>query len=249
MKRLLSGLLLLALVWAASGVALAAGAEPHAILDRAIQALGGAERLAKVQAVSWTGQGTITVEDVESPITVRVAAQGLDHYRQEFEAEFGGNKVRGRLLVAGDKGSREFGGDKTVLDQTALGNEKRNAYLSLLPITLLPLKGKEYRLELLAGEKIDDKPAVGLKVTPPDGRPFRLYFDPENGLPMKLSARVVGFNGEESTEETTFSDYQEIAGLRKATRVLSRRNGEKFLDLRISDFKMPEQLDPKTFTE
>lgn len=250
MKRWIGGLLSLALLCVATvAVHAADAADPNAILDKAIQALGGMEKLEKVKAASWTGKGTLTRDGAENPVTLRVITQGLDHRRQEFEADFGGNKVQGKMLLSGDKGSREFAGNKMDLDNEALAAEKRTAYLAMLPVTILPLKGKEYKLEALTGEKINDKPAVGLKITPPDGKEFRLYFDPESGLPIKLIAKVTGFEGEATAEETTFGEYQEMAGIKKATQVVSRRDGEPFLSLQISDFKTLDQVDPKTFTE
>src|SRR5947209_4749634 len=38
-------------------------AEARAVLDRAIKALGGADKLAGLGAVTWKGKGTITVRD------------------------------------------------------------------------------------------------------------------------------------------------------------------------------------------
>ena len=46
----------------------------------------------------------------------------------------------------------------------------------------MPLKGKEFKVEALGEESAGGKPAVGVKVTPPDGKEFRLYFDKESGL-------------------------------------------------------------------
>ena len=250
MKRWFGGLLSLALLCgAAAAVRAADAADANAILDKAIQAMGGAEKLGKVKAVSWTSKGTLSIQGGENPVTFHVVGQGVDHRRQEFEGELGGNKVEGKFLLAGDKGSREFAGQKMDLDANGLADEKRHAYLALLPVTLVPLKGKEYKLEALAGEKINDKPAVGLKVTPPDGKEFRLYFDSESGLPIKLAAKVAGFDGQETAEETTFSEYQEAGGIKYATKQVSRRDGEPFLSLQVSEFKTLDQVDPKTFTE
>ena len=72
---------------------------PNAVLDRAIQALGGEEKLGKVKAASWTVKGTITFNGTDNPFTGRSVVQGLDHFRQEFEGEFGGSAVIGDCTV------------------------------------------------------------------------------------------------------------------------------------------------------
>jgi hypothetical protein len=135
------------------------------------------------------------------------------------------------------------------MDKDALANEKRNAYLQAAPVTLLPLKDKAFKIESAKEEKVDGKPADAIKVTGPDGKDFTLYFDKESGLPVKLVAKVAGFMGDEATQETTYSDYKEFGGIKKATKIQVKRGGEKFLEQQISDFKVLDKVDAKTFTE
>jgi hypothetical protein len=40
-----------------------------------------------------------------------------------------------------------------------------------------------------------------------------------------------------------------FGGIKKATKVEARRDGEKFLEQEITDFKPVEKVDPKTFPE
>jgi hypothetical protein len=86
-------------------------------------------------------------------------------------------------------------------------------------------------------------------VTGPDAKEFNLYFDAATRLPVRLVARVVGFNGDEYTQETTFSDYRPIDGIQVATKLVSKRDGEKFQDFQITEFKVMDPVDPKTFAE
>src|SRR5256885_15136516 len=80
-----------------------------ATLDKAIQALGGEEKLGKIKGMSWTSKGTISFNGSDNAITTKTVIQGLDHSRQEFTGEFGGNPVKGVTVLAGDKGARDFG--------------------------------------------------------------------------------------------------------------------------------------------
>jgi hypothetical protein len=86
-------------------------------------------------------------------------------------------------------------------------------------------------------------------VTPADGKEFTLAFDKESGLPVKLVARVVGFQGNEYTQETTYKDYKDLDGIKKATKIESKRDGEKFREEEITEFKILGKVDPKTFAE
>jgi hypothetical protein len=175
--------------------------------------------------------------------------QGLDHLRSEFEGEFGGMKVKGITVLAGDKGWRKFGDMDQDMDQDAVANEKRSLYLQVVPITLVPLKGPSFKVQALGEEKVAGKPAVGLKVTGPDGKDFKLYFDKETGLPAKLVAKVVGFMGEEFMQETTYGNYKDFDGIRRATRILSKRDGMPFIEQEVTDFRALQKVDPKTFAQ
>jgi hypothetical protein len=118
-----------------------------------------------------------------------------------------------------------------------------------LIVAIHPLKGKGFKVEAAGTEKVGDKPAAVLKVTGPDGKDFKIYFDQESGLPVKQVAKVIGFMGEEFTQETSYAGYKDFGGIKKATKVEGKRDGEKFIEQEITDFKPVEKVDPKTFTE
>jgi hypothetical protein len=249
MQRFIGAALAAALV---IGIALPARADDNdakAIIDKAIKALGGEEKLAKLKAYSWKAKGAITFGGNDNEFTSQATVQGLDHFRSEFDGDFGGNKVKGVTVLAGDKGWRIFADNKMELEKEALANEKRALYLQVVPATILPLKEKGFKVEAAGEEKVGDKPALVVKATGPDDKTFTLYFDKESGLPVKLKAKVVGFNGDEFTQETTFADYKEFDGVKKATKVESKRDGEKFLGSQVTEFKILEKVDPKTFEE
>jgi hypothetical protein len=251
MRRFLGAVVVTALILSAGGRARAEDAkDTKAILDKAIKALGGEEKLGKVKAATWKSKGTITFGDNENAFTSEATLQGLDHLRQSFEGEFGGNKIMGVTVLAGDKGWRKFGDMGGEMDKDALANEKRSVYLQVIPMTIVPLKEKDFKVEAAAEEKVDGKPAVGLKITGPDKKDFTLYFDKESGLPVKMVVpKVTGFMGEEFTQETTFSDYKDFQGIKKATKVVNKRDGKDFLKVEITDFKVLDKVDPKTFNE
>ena len=77
---------------------------------------------------------------------------------------------------------------------------------------------------------------------------FTLFFDKENGLPVKMLAKVVFFN-EEFTQETTFANYKEFGKIKKATKIENKRDGEKFQELEVTEFKVLDKVDPKLFEE
>jgi len=223
--------------------------DAKAIVDKAIKALGGEEKLSKVKAATWKAKGKINFGGSESEFTSQATVRGLDHFRSEFEGEFMGNKLKGVTVLAGDKGWRKIGDMEMDLDKDSLANEKRTVYLTMIPVTLVPLKEKAFKIKSAGEEKVGGKAAVGLKVTAPDGKDFTLYFDKEGGLPVKQVAKVLDFMGNEFTQETTFADYKEFQGIKKATKIESKRAREKFLEQQLTSFKVLDKVDPKTFAK
>jgi hypothetical protein len=249
MRRFFGAAIVAALVYG-PGVA-ARGDDPAAtaVLDKAIKALGGEEKLAKVQAFQVKAKGKITFNDNANEFSGTSTVQGLDHYRSEFEGNFNGNEVKGVTVLNGNKGWRRFGDNSMEMDEDAVANEKRTVYLVMVPATLVPLKGKGFKVESAKEETVAGKPADALKVTGPDGKNFTIYFDKESGLPVKQVATVVGFGGEEFTQETTFHNYKDFDGIKKATKVESKRDGQPFIEQEVLEFKVLDKVDPQTFAE
>jgi hypothetical protein len=249
MERFLGAVFITALACGLGSPVRADEKDATAIVDKAIKAMGGEEKLGKANAMSWKAKGKMTFGGSEGDMSAQVTVRGLDQLRQEFEGEFGGNKVQGIFVLDGDKGWRKFGGMGGELDKTALANQKRGVYLQVVPTTLVQLKGKGFKMEAGGEEKVGGKPAVAIKATGPDGKDFTLFFDKESNLPVKLVAKVAGFQGNEVTQETTYGNYKEFDGIKKATKIESKRDGEKFQELEITEFKVLDKVDPKTFDE
>jgi hypothetical protein len=245
MRHYFGAILTIALSLVPFGPTRADEVDAKSILDKAIKALGGEEKLAKIAAYSWKSEGTVNFNGNENTSNTDVTVKGLDHFRREF----GNDDFHGVVVLAGDKGWRKFGDNSSELEGDALANEKRGVYLQVIPIKLVTLKEQGFKYETAGEEKVGDKPALILKITGPDGKDFTLYFDKESGLPVKQVAKVLGFQGQEYTAETTFDDYKDFDGIKKATKIEVKRDGETFQKLKVTEFKVLNKVEPETFTE
>ena len=248
LRHFIPALLVLAAV-APTGPARADEKEALAVLDKAVKALGGEEKLGKVKAYSTKAKGTVTFGGNEIPFTGETTVQGVDKIRSEFEGEANGNAFKGVTVLNGDKAWRKFGDDAMEMDADALANEKRTVYLQVTPVLILPLKGKGFKVDSAPDEKVGDKPAAVVKASGPDGKEFTLYFDKESGVPVKQKARVVGFQNDEFSQETTYENYKDFGGIKRATKSVSKRDGEPFIDAEVVDFKTLDKVDADTFAE
>jgi hypothetical protein len=231
-----------------AGVARGDDAAVNAVLDKAIQALGGEAKLSKLEAYSIKSKGTVIFGGNENQLVSESTIAGLDRFRQEFELGSQGNQFKGILVLNGENGWRKQGGNNTVeLEADAVANEKRSVYLQIVPSLILPLKTKAFKVETAADESVLGKAAAVLKVTGPEGKSFTLAFDKQSGLPIRQEAKVFGFQGAEVTQETTYSAFTDFNGIKRPTRIETKRNGEPFGDVKVIEFKAIEKVDPKKF--
>jgi hypothetical protein len=244
MTRLLGAALAIALISSPAGAARADQKEADAALDKAIKALGGAEKLEKADAVVITAKGTIKIQGNENELTWKTTIQGTDHMRNEFN----GDQFQGVFVIAGDKGWGKFGeNDTNELQGDFLDSQRQSVYLSAVVARPTLLKGKGFKYESAGEDKVGGKPAVALKCTGPDGKAFTLLLDKESGLPLATRTKAKGFNGEEFDQESTFADYKDFDGIKRPTKIEIKRDGEPFVTQTVTDVKVLDKVPDDTF--
>ena len=243
MKRLMFAVVILGF-----GSASRADDAAKAIITQGITALGGEAKLSKAKALKWQAATKVTIEGDDHDMMIEHASQGLDRSRSHVAGEINGNDFDVTTVIDGKKGWRNFP-EVNDLDADGVTNEKRNLYLQVLPITLVPLLGTEFQIDAAGEEKVDGKPASVVKVVGPDKKTFRLLFDKASGLPVKMVATVVGFGGDDYDQVTLFKDYKEMSGIQKASKLEVLRNGDPFLNATIKDFQIVDSLPAEIFTE
>jgi hypothetical protein len=245
MRRLV-GFAYVAVLYLVSGSVVWGEERAALVLDKAIKALGGEERLRNVEAFSWKAKwhrgGTI----YESQVTI----QGLDHWRHEIRKD----SFHVLQVVSGDKGwSRSRGVTRKISGQIGdvyeLAVYKHHVYLDAISVTLVPIKTEGFKYQAADDEKVGDKPASVLKITGPDREEFMLFFDKVSGLPGKEVEKYPDTYGHPVVKETTFAEYKEFGGIKKATRLEFKTNGQTDHVLELTEFKILDKVVPDTFSE
>ncbi|HWB09595.1 MAG TPA: hypothetical protein VG826_10235 [Pirellulales bacterium] len=250
MRNILSATLVAVFTCGFSVSAQSAEDDAKSVIEKAIKALGGEEKLSAAKGLTWKTKGAIRFGDNENNYTAEATASGLDRIHDEFEGDFGGNQFKAVLVIDGDKGWRKFGDTSMELSAEDLDTEKRRFYLQIISTgNLLPLKTKDFKVESAGEEKVGDAEASVIKVTAPDGKDFKLFFDKMSNLPVKLVATVRGFMGEDFTQESLYLDFKDFDGIKRATKHVVKRDGMTFIEAKITDFKVLDKVDPETFAE
>src|SRR5262249_31781195 len=134
------------------------------------------------------------------------------------------------------------------MDENLLEIVKDSLYGMRLAQQVFVLKDKSYELALLGEVKVNDRPAVGVKVSSKGRKDVNMYFDKETGLMAKFEHRTRdAMSGQEVGEERIILEYKEVDGLKTAKKVLVNRDGKKFLEAEVNEVKFLDQLDDAEF--
>jgi hypothetical protein len=225
-------------------------ADARALLDRAIKAAGGADRLARLRAVTWKVNGSLFFNDQERPASFTGSVQAPDQLRIDLDA-FAVKMLNGVLVINGDKEwvkAANKGLENYLKMVTFDIGFRQDVYGIRSAQLLLPLRDKEVQLSLLGPTKINDRPALGITAKR-QGRPdLNLYFDKETGLPIKIEMQVKGEkDAQERTHEYFLDDWKEFDGIKHPTKITYHRDGHKRFQGELSDIKPLEKLDDSTF--
>jgi hypothetical protein len=118
-------------------------------------------------------------------------------------------------------------------------------------VTLAPLaKEKGFTLSPLGEIKVDDRPALGVKVSAKDRLDQDLYFDKETGLLVKRQFRIQDpVTMQERDLEFLYTDYKETEGLKWPRKILQYSDGKKVSELEITELSFRDKFDDAEFAK
>jgi hypothetical protein len=223
--------------------------EPKALLEKAIQARGGAEALTKYPALTARYKGRFheagrAIEFTETTMT----QPGC--YRSELTLTVGQKDFTFVHVLNGDKGWESRQGKTQELSREQVARLRRLMSTGKLQ-RLVELTGKEYRLSHLGEIKVDDRPAVGVRVEREGERPVNLYFDKESWLMVKAEFRAPVPMGEtqEVLAEVYPRDYKKVGDLLIAHKTDIHRDGKLYEEKELVEYAPAEKLDDANFAK
>jgi hypothetical protein len=217
------------------------------IVEAAIKATGGAAKVDQLKAVTLKGKGTAS-EGGGATFAFDLLVQGQDRFRLQLDVNENGNAMNILVIADGDKGwikgrenVREFPAQILSLLLGEL-HALRSAQM------LTTLKDKAVKLSPLGKVKVDDRPAIGLKIVQKDRPEVDLFFDKDTHLPVKCQLRVKEPDKEqEVTHSWFFSGHKEIDGVKHPMKVTLNRDDTKLLEIELSEVKVEDKVDENSF--
>jgi hypothetical protein len=219
--------------------------QPQAVIDRAVKASGGPDRLAQLRGFSRKATGKLLTGREPISFQSESLVAFPDRAREALTTPVDGAPLTILKVLSGDKGWVKEGEQTEEMEPAALAEEQEQLHAAWVA-TLLPLRDKEYALTLREADTVGDRPAVSVRVTHKGRRPVALYFDKEKGWLLKYEVTVRAA-GREVRQEVVFSDHRPADGLVRPRKVVIKRDGRPFLELDVTEFKPVEKVDDKSF--
>jgi hypothetical protein len=241
-----------AAVLAAAGAARAdEKADARAVIARAIKAVGGKEKLAGQKAVTFKAKGKYYGMGEAIDYTSEYAIQPPDKIRFQMAFEVNGMKFAMHYVFDGKKGWLKFNDQTTALDRDGVAEAREEMYAGGVETLAALVKGKGFELSPVGEVKVGEHEAVGIRVSHKGHRDINLFFDKKTGLLLKSERTIKDqqMGGKERTQETLFSDYKEVDGVKQAMKYAIRRDGKKYADSEFSDFETKDKIEDSEFAK
>lgn len=188
-----------------TGAALAQTPTAEQVLEKYIEALGGKAALEK--RTSMVEKGTVDVTFAGVTATAEMYSKAPDKALMIFDVESYGQVKQGFDGKTAWSDSPEGGLRELTGSQAEIA--KRGAAFNPA------LKWRELysKAELKGKEKVGERDAWVVVLTPDKGSPTTEYFDTESGLLLKRASPATGDQGD-YTAISEFSDYRDVEGVK-----------------------------------
>jgi hypothetical protein len=218
-----------------------------AIIEKAIQAQGGADKLAKAKVTHEKSKGIIYFDGMEIPFKAETYQQLPNQFKNTVSLNAMGMEVTIIQALNGDKGWSGFNGKIKDADDKEFAALKEELHASNVTALLPLLNDKGFELKVLGETQVDNKVAVGVQVSFKGRHDIKLYFDKDNGLLVKVTRPGQDPLEKPVTQEEFYSDYKVVEGVKQPHRVVVHQDGKKFMEVDYLQFNFAPSFDAKIF--
>ncbi len=238
---------LVALLLFAAGPALAQEA-PRALIERAIRAHGGQERLARARADRVKMKGTLVVGTTKVPFVSETTVQLPGQFKSVVQVTGDGKTHTVVHLLNGERSIVLLDGKEQELPAPTRAQMRQTLDLEQAMRLVPLLTSPAFKLTSLGEMKLNGRETVGVLVTVGGQRELKLYFDKASALLVKSEHAVDGPGGKKVKQEAYYGNYRDVDGYRRPGQVVAFRDGTRVMDAELVEVKSFARIDPAEFT-
>ncbi len=200
------------------------------VIDKYIDAIGGADALAMVD--NYSMEGSMNVQGMT--LNMKIFSRRPNHQCVETYMQ---NNLVSKQVFNGEAGKMISPMGEQNIEGEMLENMKAESVL--FPETQYAQLG--YKLELIGADNLDGQDVVKVKVISPSGKEQTVFYNRNNGLKVKeVSSNAQG------TMASTFTEYTEVNGI-KFPKMINQAVGPQSFDITFEAIKVNEGIDASKF--
>jgi outer membrane lipoprotein-sorting protein len=243
---MVSGLALAALVFGSAAVARAQSVDE--VVDKTIAALGGREALSKLTSRSTTGKISVSSPAGNIPGTVEVSNQAPNKVRTLISLDLSSLGAGAMTVDQRFDGSAAYAMDSMQGNRDITGDQLANMKNADFPTPLLRYKERGTKIELGPREKVGDRDAQVLLITPQAGPPSKLYVDTQTWLPARLVQTLELPEVGRIEQSTDLSDYRDVDGVKVAF-AIHNASAVQTVNITVDKVENNVKIDPTLFSK
>jgi outer membrane lipoprotein-sorting protein len=185
------------------------------IVEKSLAAIGGRAALGKLTSRSTTGSMTVSTPAGEVSGSIEVLNQVPNKIRTLINLDLSSLGAGSAVIDQRFDGTSGFASDSMRGNRDITGDQLANLRNGFFPTPLLNYKERGTKIELAAGkEKLGDREAYALTLTPTAGPPSHLFIDAQSYLPIKAVVTLDVPELGSMEQATEFSDYRDVDGVK-----------------------------------
>jgi hypothetical protein len=240
-------------VWIILGLldpAPAAGQEPvRSLIERAIKAHGGQQRLARARADRVKMRGTLFIGGGRVPFVSETTVQLPSQFKNVVRLTQVGRAYTIVHLLDGSQASITLDGRPQRLTAASRAELQQTLQLNQAMRLAPLLTERGFILTALGEAKVNGQAVLGVKVEVGGGRELYLYFDRATALLLKTEHFLAGADGKKVRQEAYYSDFRDVAGYRRPGKVTAFRDGNKVMEAELVEAQQFDRLSPLEFSQ
>jgi hypothetical protein len=219
----------------------------RALIEKAVQAHGGASALDKYPAGRAKAKGTITLRGTEYPFNLERVFQSPNKLKITSDVVIMNIHRPVTCAVNGNAVTALAGGLAQELPRSQVEELRTAVYVQNICRLTPLLKDKKFTLAAAGEKEFDGKPTVGVIVNSEGHKGVRLYFDKQTNLLTALERPGFDDRGKAVDHVEVYGGYREANGLKYPTKTTVRQNGKKYLESETTEFQPLPKIDSREF--
>jgi len=218
------------------------------IVEKSITAQGGREAMGKITSRSMKGSIIVTSPAGDLPGTIEVLNQAPNKVRTLLNLDL--TAVGAGALTVDQRfdGTNAYSMDSMRGDTEVTGDRLATLRNNSFPSPFLGYKDRGTKIVMAGKEKVGDKDAYVLSITPATGPASRLWIDAESYLPVKASTTVDTPETGPLEQITEFADYRDVNGVKVPYKLTATSAVQSYV-VKVTSIEQNAKIDPALFVK